>query len=69
MIYFAVDDNGTALAACMSKPMVEDNWKICKLGSNKKCLIGVLAVLSLSLRWSGQLIMDLGDSLFFKTVS
>ncbi len=35
MIYFAVDDNGTALAACMAKPMAGDTWEICKLGSNK----------------------------------
>ena len=35
MIYFAVDDNGTALATCMAKPMDGDTWEICKLGSNK----------------------------------
>ena len=35
MIYFAVDDNGTALAACMAKPMGENTWEICKLCSNK----------------------------------
>ena len=35
MIYFAVDDEGTALATCMAKPMDGETWEICKLGSNK----------------------------------
>ena len=35
MIYFAVDDEGVALATCMAKPMEGDTWEICKLGSNK----------------------------------
>ena len=35
MIYFAVDDNGTALATCMAKPIEGEAWEICKLGSNK----------------------------------
>lgn len=34
MIYFAVED-GVALAACMTKPMQDGTWKICKLCSNK----------------------------------
>lgn len=34
MIYFAVED-GVALATCMTKPMTEGTWEICKLGSNK----------------------------------
>ena len=34
MIYFAVED-GAALAACMTKPMENDTWEICKLCSNK----------------------------------
>ena len=35
MIYFAIDDDGTALATCMAKPMEGDTWELCKLGSNK----------------------------------
>ena len=35
MIYFAVDDEGAALATCMAKSMEGDTWEICKLGSNK----------------------------------
>ena len=35
MIYFAVDDEGVALAICMAKHMAWDTWEICKLGSNK----------------------------------
>lgn len=35
MIFFAVE-NEFALATCMSKPMEEKTWEICKLGSNKK---------------------------------
>ena len=31
-----MDDEGTALATCMAKPMDGDTWEICKLGSNKK---------------------------------
>lgn len=34
MIYFAVE-NGVALATCMTKPMGNDTWEICKLASNK----------------------------------
>ena len=34
MIYFAVEE-GHALATCMAKPMEEDTWEICKLGSDK----------------------------------
>ena len=35
MIYFAIDDDGTALATCMAKPMEGNTWELCKLGSNK----------------------------------
>ena len=35
MIYFAIDDGGTALATCMAKPMEGSTWELCKLGSNK----------------------------------
>ena len=35
MIYFAIDDDGTALATCMAKPMEGSTWELCKLGSNK----------------------------------
>ena len=34
MIYFAVE-NDIALATCMTKPMGNGTWEICKLGSNK----------------------------------
>ena len=34
MIFFAVD-NERALATCMSKPMENGTWEICKLGSSK----------------------------------
>lgn len=34
MIYFAVE-NGTALATCMTKPLENGTWEICKLASNK----------------------------------
>ena len=34
MIYFAVED-GIPLAACMTKPMGNGTWEICKMGSNK----------------------------------
>ena len=36
MIYFAIDEDGTALATCMAKQMDGDTWEICKLGSNKE---------------------------------
>ena len=35
MIFFGVE-NDTALATCMAKPLENDTWEICKLGSNKK---------------------------------
>lgn len=35
MIFFAVEDSGTALATCMAVPMEGKTWEICKLGSNK----------------------------------
>lgn len=35
MIFFAVE-NEIPLACCMSMPMQNDTWEICKLGSNKK---------------------------------
>ncbi len=36
MIFFAVEeDTETALAACMTEPMNESVWEICKLCSNK----------------------------------
>ena len=35
MIYFALDDDGTALATCMAKPIEGNTWQLCKLGSNK----------------------------------
>jgi N-acetylglutamate synthase-like GNAT family acetyltransferase len=34
MIFFAVE-NEIPLACCMSMPMENDTWEICKLGSNK----------------------------------
>ena len=34
MIYFAVEGS-VVLAACMTKPMENDTWEICKLCSNK----------------------------------
>jgi GNAT superfamily N-acetyltransferase len=34
MIFFAVE-NGIPLACCMSMPMQDGTWEICKLGSNK----------------------------------
>ncbi len=34
MIYFAVEDE-TVLAACMSKPIGDGTWEMCKLASNK----------------------------------
>jgi GNAT superfamily N-acetyltransferase len=34
MIFFAVE-NETPLACCMSKPLEESTWELCKLGSNK----------------------------------
>ncbi len=37
MIFFAVEeDTETALAACMTEPMNESVWEICKLCSNKE---------------------------------
>ena len=36
MIYFAIDEDGTALATCMAKPMEGNTWELCKLGSNKE---------------------------------
>ena len=35
MIYFAIE-NDTPLATCMTKPMSDDTWEICKLASNKR---------------------------------
>jgi GNAT superfamily N-acetyltransferase len=35
MIFFAVE-NEIPLACCMSKPMNDNTWEICKFGSNKK---------------------------------
>lgn len=34
MIFFAVE-NDIALATCMTKPMTDNSWEICKLGSNE----------------------------------
>lgn len=34
MIFFAIEDE-IPLACCMSKPMQDTTWEICKLGSNK----------------------------------
>jgi len=34
MIYFAVE-NDTPLATCMSKPLSDNTWEICKFASNK----------------------------------
>lgn len=34
MIYFSVEED-EVLAACMTKPMQNDTWEICKLTSNK----------------------------------
>ena len=31
-IYFALDDNGTALATCMAKPMAGDTWGDMQIG-------------------------------------
>ncbi|MBQ9301509.1 GNAT family N-acetyltransferase [Butyrivibrio sp.] len=36
MIYFVIDEDGTALATCMAKPMEGNTWELCKLGSNKE---------------------------------
>lgn len=35
MIYFAVE-NGNVLATCMAKPLNDETWELCKLGSNKQ---------------------------------
>lgn len=53
MIYFAVED-GVVLAACMTKPMGNGTWEICKLCSNKKLPhkgCGT-AVFCASMRWA-----------------
>lgn len=34
MVYFALDDDGTALATCMAVPRGDDEWEIAKLGSS-----------------------------------
>lgn len=34
MVFFAVDEQGTALATCMAIPRGDDEWEIAKLGSD-----------------------------------
>lgn len=33
MVFFAIDDNGEVLATCMTEPIGDDIWEICKLAA------------------------------------
>lgn len=35
MIYFAIDEEAAPLACCMTRPLENGRWELCKLASNK----------------------------------